>query len=138
MSEKNKDKKKGAGTEELERAKLDAELAKKRLTSTMSTLQDRLKPGNLASEAWSGVRGKGEELADNTMQTVKDRPAAAGGILAVIILYLARHPLLSLASRLFNGEDNRDLVTTKVSKKDDNYDLAAPAVSRSVNEGVIA
>lgn len=136
MSGNNKDK--NAGMKELERAKLDAELAKKKLTSTMGTLQDRLKPANLASEAWSGVRDKGGEIADNTMQSVKDRPEVAGGILAVIILFFARHPLMALISHLFSGEDSRDLVTTKVSKKDDNYDLAAPAVSRSVDEGVIA
>jgi hypothetical protein len=40
--------------------------------------------------------------------------------------------------RFFKGEDNKDLVTTKVSRKDDNYDLAAPAVSRSIDEGVSA
>lgn len=129
--------KKSTGTEDLERAKLEAELAKKRLTSTLSTLQERLRPGNLASEAWSGVRDKGGELADNTLQSVKDRPVAVSGVIAAIVLFLARHPIIAAVSRLF-GEDNSDLVTTKLSKKDDNYDLAAPAVSRSVNEGVIA
>ena len=135
MSKDNK--KKNAGTEDLERAKLEAELAKKKLTSTMSMLQERLRPGNLASEAWSGVRGKSAEVADNTLQLVKDRPAAVSGVIAAIVLFLMRHPLMNLLARWF-GEDTSDLVTTKVSKKDDNYDLAAPAVSRSVNEGVIA
>ncbi len=135
MSDKNKP---DPGLRELERAKVEAELSKKRLTSTLGTLQERLKPGNLASEAWDGVRDKGSELADNTMQTVKDRPVAASGIVAAIAIYLARNPLMRLASRVFNGEDNSDLVTTKVSSKDNNYDLAAPAVSRSIDEGVSA
>jgi len=136
MSKDDK-KQKNAGTEDLERAKLEAELAKKKLTSTMSMLQERLRPGNLASEAWSGVRGKSAEVADNTLQSVKDRPMAVSGVVAAIVLFLMRHPLMNLVTRWF-GEDTSDLVTTKVSKKDNNYDLAAPAVSRSVNEGVIA
>ena len=131
-------KKPDPGLAELERAKVEAELSKKRLASTMSTLQERLKPGNLASEAWDGVRDKGGELADNTVQTVKDRPVAASGIVAAILVYLAREPLWKMAVRLFSSDDNSDLVTTKVSRKDDNYDLAAPAVSRSIDEGVSA
>ena len=135
MSDK---KKQDPGLAELERAKVEAELSKKRLASSLSTLQERLKPGNLASEAWGGVRDKSGELADNTLQTVKDRPVAASGIIAAIAIYLAREPLWKLAVRFFTGEDGKDLVTTKVSRKDDNYDLAAPAVSRSIDEGVSA
>ena len=130
---KNKD----SGADDLRRAKAEAELAKRRLSTTMHTLQGRLKPGNLANEAWGGVRDKSGELADNTLQTVKERPVATSGVIAAIAIYLARNPLLRLASRLF-GENRDDLVTTRVSRKDDNYDLAAPAVSRSVDEGVSA
>ncbi|HWH22794.1 MAG TPA: DUF3618 domain-containing protein [Allosphingosinicella sp.] len=137
MSKDNKDKK-DASLVELERAKLEAELAKKRLTATMSTLQERLRPGALANEAWTGVREKGGEIADNTMQKVKDRPAAAGGVLAALLVYLARDPLWAAVTKLFRGQDDQDLVTTKVSRKDKNYDLAAPPVSRSVDEGVSA
>ena len=126
------------GMKDLERAKFEAELAKKRLSATLSTLQERLRPSSLANEAWSGVKEKSNELADTTIQAVKDRPAAVSGVVAAIAIFLARHPLMSAAGHLFGGDDNDDLVTTKVSKKDDNYDLAAPAVSRSVKEGVIA
>lgn len=132
------DKNKNADTEDLKRAKIGAELAKKRFSATSSTLQERLKPGNLASEAWSGARGRGEDLADNALQTVKDRPVAASGIAAAIVVFLAREPLWKAVSWLFRGSNDKDLVTTKVSHKDDNYDLAAPAVSRSVDEGAIA
>lgn len=135
MSDK-KDKDPGAA--QLERAKVEAELAKKRLSSTVGELQTRLKPANLASEAWSGVRDKGEDFADSTMQTVRERPAAASGIAAAIVLFLARGPLWRGAKRLFSGEDHSDLVMTKVSRKDDNYDLAAPAVTRPTHEGANA
>ncbi len=108
----------------------------------MGELQTRLKPANLASEAWSGVRDKGEDFADNTIQTVREtvreRPAAASGIAAAILLFLVRGPLWRGAKRLFSGEDHSDLVMTKVSRKDDNYDLAAPAVTRPTHEGANA
>lgn len=130
--------KKDNGAAELERAKREAEIARKRLSSTMHGLQARLRPGNLASEAWSGVRDKSEEIADNTLQTVKDRPMAATGVIAAIAIFLAREPLWKLAARVLTGADDEDLVSTRVSSKDDNYDLAAPAVSRSIDEGVSA
>lgn len=132
------DKNKNPDTQDLKRAKIEAEVAKKRFSATASTLQERLKPANLANEAWMGAREKGEDLADNALQTVKDRPVAASGIAAAIVVFLARQPLWNAVSWLFRGRRNKDLVTTKVSHKDDNYDLAAPAVSRSVDEGVIA
>lgn len=131
------DKNKNADTQDLKRAKIEAEVAKKRFSATATTLQERLKPANLASDAWNGAREKGEDLADNALQTVKERPVAASGIAAAIVVFLAREPLWKVVSRLFRGSD-KDLVTTKVSNKDDNYDLAAPAVSRSVDEGAIA
>lgn len=123
---------------DLARAKTEAEIAKKRLTSTMNELQQRLRPSALASDAWSGVKDRGGELADTTIQAVKDRPAAASGIAAAVIIFLARNPLGSLIGKMFSGENNKDLVTTKVTTKDANYDLAAPAVSRSIDEGVNA
>ena len=128
---------KSYGALELERAKVEAELAKKRLSGTMHELQQRLRPGALANQAWSGVKDKGGDIADTTMQAVKDRPLTVSGVVAGLVVFIARHPLGRLATRLF-GHRDEDLVTTRVTKKDENYDLAAPAVSRSIDEGVSA
>lgn len=137
MNQDNNDK--GGGTDDLKRAKIEAEIAKQRLSSTAGALQQRLKPGSLANEAWTGVKDKSEELADEALQAVKDRPVQASGLLAAILIFLAREPLWDALSSLFRGRtEDDDLLTVTVAEDDENYDLAAPAVSRSLNEGVSA
>lgn len=121
----------------LERAKIEAELAKKRLSTTMGALQYRLKPATLANDAWNGMKEKSNVLTDNALQAVKDRPVTASGILAAFLLFLARDPVWHLISSFFRDEEE-GLVQTDLSSKDDNYDLAAPPVARSARQGVDA
>lgn len=130
--------KKDPGLVRIERAKAEAELARNRLTSTMGALQYRLRPGNLASDAWAGVKEKSGEMADDALQAVKDRPAAASGILAAIALFLARDPIRSTVSGFFRDKEDEDLIKADLANPDDNYDLVAPQVSRSVKQGVSA
>ena len=135
---------------DLERAKDEAEKARKRLIETFGMIRHRLSPGVLASEAWGGVRGKtseawGEvrdksgELADDAFQAIKERPKTATMVLAALTIFLARDPLRSVASRLFSKDaDGEDLVTTRLDDIDENYDLTAPVVVRSAHEGASA
>jgi len=131
-------KKRDPNLAELERAKAEAERAKKQFSSTLGTLQYRLKPGTLANEAWSGVKEKSGVVADGALQTVKERPVTTSGVIAAFAIFLAREPLWRLVSRYFRNEDDSDLVTTELKIEDKNYDLAAPAASRTVKEGVSA
>lgn len=85
----------------IEAAKMEAERARKQLGTTMTSLQQRLKPGALADQAWTGVKDKGSELADGAVEAVKARPAAAAGAVAAIFLFLARRPIVSGATRLW-------------------------------------
>ncbi|HEY0626852.1 MAG TPA: DUF3618 domain-containing protein [Allosphingosinicella sp.] len=124
--------------EALERAKREQELARQRFTTTLHTLQYRLKPGTLANDAWTGVKDKTGTMTDSALQTVKDRRLTVSGVIAAIVIFLARDSLWTAISKLIRGEDDSDLVKTKIHKKDENYDLAAPTVSRSVKEGVSA
>lgn len=133
MSKQDKD----PGLYDIEQAKRDAEQARQRLASTSGALKFRLKPANLANDAWSGVRDKSTELADDAVQAVKDRPLTASGVVAGIALFLARDSVWSTVRGLFRREDD-SLVTTTIGKPDDNYDLAAPTVSRSIHEGASA
>lgn len=144
--------------QDLERAKDEAEKARKRLIETLGTIKHRLSPGVLAAEAWGGVRGKtaeawgdvrdktsevlveardkGAELADDAFQTVKERPKTAALVLAAVTIFLARDPLKAVASRIFSKDpEDEDLVTTRLDDIDENYDLTAPVVARSVHEG---
>jgi ElaB/YqjD/DUF883 family membrane-anchored ribosome-binding protein len=128
---------KDPGLYDIEVAKRDAEQARQRLASTSGALKARLKPSALANDAWSGVRDKSTELADEAVQAVKDRPLTASGVVAGLALFLARDSVWSTVRGLFRREDE-SLVTTNIGKADDNYDLAAPIVSRSINEGASA
>jgi hypothetical protein len=91
---------------EIMRARIDADLARQRLSTTLGELQARLKPGNLASNAWEGVKDKSGELADDAVEAVRARPVASGAALGAVLLFLARSPIKSAASRLFGGGSN--------------------------------
>ncbi len=124
---------------EVRDAKVEAERARKQLLTTLGALQYRLKPGTLAGEAWEGVKDKGTGFADGAVQTVKERPVAASGAIAAAVLFLARRPIRSAASRLFRGKQDDDLVTTRLVEDDDNYDITAPvAPTATSNEGAKA
>jgi hypothetical protein len=120
---------------ELKLAKQEAELARRRLTATAAELQLRLKPGTLAQNAWSGVRDKSGEIADDAVEAVKARPVPVAAALTAFTLFLARAPLKAAVSRLFSGsEEDEDLVTAHLDGGDENYDLTAP-VAAGTSEG---
>ena len=125
---------------DLARARYEALQARKRLVSTAGALQYRLKPATIVNNAWEGVRDKGSEMADDAVQAVKDRPAAASGVAAAILIFLARHPLMRTAARVFSrgGDQDDGIVKADLDTHDENYDLTAPTVERSRHEGVSA
>jgi hypothetical protein len=138
----NKSQSKGTSAElsQLEEAAANVERAKKRFASTMGALQYRLKPGTLMGNAWDGVRDKSGEVADTTLQAVKGRPVTVSGILAAILIFLARDPLKRLIASLFSGRrsDEEDGTVRANLDHDEKYDLTAPTVERSAQEGVNA
>src|SRR3546814_5192640 len=85
-------------TARIEQAKREVEQARRQLASTTGALQYRLKPGNLVSSAWEGVREKSGEMANGALRTVKDRPVATSGVLAALVIFLAREPLWQIGS----------------------------------------
>ena len=124
---------------DLARARYEALQARRRLLSTAGALQYRLKPATIASNAWEGVRDKSSNVADDAMQVVKERPVAASGVAAAIVIFLARHPLMRTASRIFSRREEDDgVVKADLDTHDHNYDLTAPTVEGSRNEGVSA
>ena len=123
------------GTREITRAKQEAELARRQLLATAGELQQRLKPTNIASNAWEGVTDKAGEFADDAVQAVKARPVAVSAALGAFTLFLARAPIRSAVSRLFAKKADEDLVTTRLDGGDSNYDLTAPVAERRTDEG---
>jgi hypothetical protein len=102
-------------------AQRDASLAKGRLESTLAALQHRLSPGNLAEEAWDGVKDKSADLAGGALQAVKSRPKAVSLALGAFALFLARAPLKRAVSRLISGdggEEGNDTDDAELSVKE--------------------
>jgi hypothetical protein len=93
---------------DLTQARREAEQARERLAATMAELQQRLKPGTLASNAWEGVKDKSGELAEDAVEAVKGRPVAVSAALAAFTLFLARAPIKSAVGRLFSNEEEEE------------------------------
>jgi hypothetical protein len=124
--------------DELRIAKQEAERARRRLAATAAELQQRLKPGTLASNAWTGVKDKGGEMAGDAVEAVKSRPVPVAAALTAFTLFLARAPLKAAVARLFaGGEEDEDLVTVRLDGGDKDYDLTAPVAART-SEGAAA
>ena len=107
-------------------ARQRADAARRHLLATATELQERLRPGTIASNAWEGVKDKSGEIADDAVEAVKARPVAAASVLAAFTLFLARHPIKSAVSRLFAKQPDGTLVTTTLDTSDGKYDLTAP------------
>ena len=92
----------------IEQAKRNAVLARQRLDTTMVAFQQRVKPGNLAGEAWQGVKGKSADLADGALVAVRKRPAAVSVVVGALALFLAREPIKRAVDRLVSDEAEPD------------------------------
>ncbi|MDB5693378.1 MAG: hypothetical protein JWO81_2441 [Alphaproteobacteria bacterium] len=119
-------------------ARRAADVARRQLLATASELQERLRPGTIASNAWEGVKDRSGELADDAVDAVKARPVAAASVLAAFTLFLARAPIRSAVSRLFAKPADEDLVTTRLDAGDGKYDLTAPTAVDARREGAKA
>lgn len=122
----------------VEQAKRNAVMARRRLDSTLVAVQQRLRPGNLAGEAWDGVKDKSADLADGALSAVRKRPAAVSAAVGALALFLAREPLKRAVTRLFSDgaadEDGR--IVTRIETRDTKFNASAPIVDVSVKEGV--
>ena len=124
--------------EALEQAKRNAVTARQRLDSTLVAVQQRMKPGSLAGEAWDGVKDKSADLADGALTAVRRRPGAVSVAVGAIALFLAREPLKRTVKRLFTdeAEPDGDLIVTRIETDKPDYTASAPIVDASVTEGV--
>lgn len=81
----------------IDAARQEVERSRARLMECAHELQDRLSPKVLARDAWDGAKEKGAELAEDAVDAVRSRPLAATGVVAAIVTFLAREPLMGLA-----------------------------------------
>ena len=90
-------------TPEIVAARAEVERSRSRVMATAHELQDRLSPKTLAKGAWEGAKEKGAGLAEDAVDAVKSRPLATTGVIAAITMFLAREPLMDLASKVVDG-----------------------------------
>jgi hypothetical protein len=93
---------------EISQAKRACLQAKDRLDRTLAAVQHRLSPGNLAEEAWDGVKDKSADIAEGALQAVKSRPKAVSLALGAFAVFLARAPLKRAVTRLISGDGESD------------------------------
>ena len=124
--------------ERVEQAKRNAVTARGRLDSSLVAVQQRLRPGNLAGEAWDGVKDKSADLADGALTAVRKRPAAVSMAVGAFALFLARDPIRRAVTRMFtDGEEPDDgRIVTRIETEDSKFSSSAPIVDASVTEGV--
>jgi ElaB/YqjD/DUF883 family membrane-anchored ribosome-binding protein len=92
---------------EVAAARIEVERSRARLMSRAHALQERLSPGTLSRDAWEGAKSKGADLVEEAVDAVRARPLAATGVVAAIAMFLAREPLIDLASRLADGVSDK-------------------------------
>jgi ElaB/YqjD/DUF883 family membrane-anchored ribosome-binding protein len=88
---------------EIAAARVEVERSRARLMAAAHELQERVSPKTLSRDAWQGAKSKGADLVEDAVDAVKARPYAATGAVAAIAMFLAREPLMDLASKLFDG-----------------------------------
>ena len=93
---------------EISAARKAALQARGRMERTLAAVQHRLSPGNLAEEAWDGVKDKSADIAEGALQAVKSRPKAVSLALGAFAIFLARAPLKRAVTRLISGADDED------------------------------
>ena len=85
---------------DLIKARADAAIARERLLADAHTLQARLKPATLASNAWENVRDRSEAAAADAVEVAKNRPAVVTAAAIGVVAFLARKPIGRLIGRL--------------------------------------
>ena len=98
-------------------AKADAEQAQARFMATLHELQHRVAPGTLASNAWSGAKNKGADLAEDAVDAVRRRPLTATGVAAAVAVFIAREPLWDFATKLVGKAKDADKKTERKPKE---------------------
>lgn len=96
-------------------ARMRAESARAQMMETAQQLQNRLSPKTLAHHAWEGAKEKGADLAEGAVDVARARPYATTGAFAALALFLAREPIIDLATRL--SDDLSSKRETKRARK---------------------
>lgn len=91
------------------RARRQSVRARERLTGTLVEIQNRLRPGALLEDAMEDLRLKADEMAQEAVDLVRNKPATVAGVVLAVIAYLFRGQLLdALGVLLKRGDETED------------------------------
>jgi len=90
-------------TPEIVSARIDVAKTRAALLDTMRELQQRLQPKTLVNEAWEKAKDKGADLAEDAVDAVAKRPVAVGGVVAALVMFLAREPLKKATVKFYDA-----------------------------------
>lgn len=117
---------------ELRAARAQALAYRTDLTRTTALLKERLKPANLASDAWHVVRDKGVEYGGKSVKAASGHRGPVGGIGAALLLLLLRKPIAHFLSWTFgNNREPAGAVKADLLHASKEYDLTAPVVTKN-------
>lgn len=89
-------------------AQADSDRARMRLVTTLTEIQQRLTPKVLIAEARDELEQKAAELLDDGVAFAKERPGTVGAIVALLIAWLLRGPIIAaIASAFTRTRGNR-------------------------------
>jgi hypothetical protein len=89
---------------EARRARIQADIARNQLVTTLGEIQHRLAPSTIANDVWDGARERGTVLANDAVELARTRPVATAGVFAGVLAFLARKPLIRMFSRNRSSE----------------------------------
>jgi hypothetical protein len=89
--------------EQVRAAEFEVDRARSKLMATLNELSRQFEPHRLMQEAWDKAKDKGAALAEDAVDAVSRRPVAAGAVVAGLIAFFAREPLMDFAGNLVNG-----------------------------------
>lgn len=93
--------------DEVKAAEFEVDRARSKLIGTLQELSQQFQPHRLMQEVWEKAKDKGADLAEEAVDAVSKRPVAAGAVVAGIVAFLAREPLMDLAGKLVDGAKSK-------------------------------
>lgn len=88
----------GQTANDLARATARSIVARQQLANTLVDLQARLAPNRLLRDGLDELRETAGEIASDALDQVRARPGQVAGVVAAIVMYLARDQIADLIS----------------------------------------
>lgn len=103
--------------ERVKAAEFEVDRARAKLIGALQELSHQFEPHRLMQEAWEKAKDKGADIAENAVDAVSRRPVAAGAVVAGIVAFLAREPLIGLAGKVVSGTKRKSQKRRRAPQK---------------------